>query len=178
MIDDWPNKLINKTWLKDIFGVNNNLPSLFLFPMETIQILHHNYQYKTDIELPLDLKNAPHRTLCIKKRRPQKAKFFDASKSKSGYQSLQNRMGTLFDMLMFDNYENSLNDMAIWINMKKDLGMVLSHVETQVTTRGETQAATNGVFQATMLGALPIIEILKNRRRWIFNYLCLIQCSL
>jgi len=57
--------------------------------------------------------DALHRTLFNERRRPQRAKFFDASKSKSGHQSLQNRIGPLFDMLTFDNYENNLNDMTI-----------------------------------------------------------------
>jgi len=100
--------------------------------------------------LPLDLSNALHRTLFVERRRPHRAKFFDASKSKLGYQSLQNRIGPLFDMLTFDNYENSLNDLTIRINLKKNLGMTLR--QTQATTSGENQATTSGENQATTIG--------------------------
>jgi len=103
--------------------------------------------------LPLDLNNALHITVFIERRRPQRAKLFDASKLKSGY---QNRIETLFDMLMFDNYKNSLNNMAIRINLKKDLGMILRHAETQATTSEETQAMMNRVSQVTTYGVLPM----------------------
>lgn len=106
--------------------------------------------------LPLDLNNALQRTLFAERRRPQRAKFFDASKLKSGNQSLQNRIGTLSDRLTFDNYENSLNDIPIRINLKRDLGMTLRHGETQATTIGETQAMTNGGFQARSIGLKPM----------------------
>jgi len=72
----------------------------------------------------MDLNNALHRTLFTEGRRPQKAKFFEASKSQLGYQALQNRIGTLFDMLTFNNHKNSLNDLVIRISLKRDLGMI------------------------------------------------------
>jgi len=112
-----------------------------------------NFVIKTlKYSLPVDLHNALHRTLFSERRRPQRAKFFDSSKSKIGYQAVQNRIGALFDTLNFDNYENSLTDNAIRILLKKHLGMLPGNFETQATTIGETQATTNGNVQATTNG--------------------------
>jgi len=94
----------------------------------------------------------PYTEHCLLKEEDRRElNFFDASKSKLGYQSLQNRIGPLFDMLTFDNYENSLKDLTIRINLKKNLGMTLR--QTQATTSGENQATTTGRFQATTNGA-------------------------
>jgi len=68
------------------------------------------------------------------------------------YQALQNRTGTLLDMLNFDNYQNSLNDNAIRILLKKDLGMLVGNIKTQAMTIGESQATTIGNVQATTNG--------------------------
>jgi len=38
-------------------------------------------------------------------------------------------------MLTFKFYENSLNDRAISINLKRYLGMILGYDETQATTK-------------------------------------------
>jgi len=81
-----------------------------------------NFVIKTlKYSLPVDLHNALHRTLFSERRRPQRAKFFDSSKSKIGYQAVQNRIGALFDTLNFDNFEIILTDNAIRILLKNTL---------------------------------------------------------
>jgi len=101
------------------------------------------------------------------KKKTSKSQIVWCLKFKSGY---QNRIETLFDMLMFDNYKNSLNNMAIRINLKKDLGMILRHAETQATTSEETQAMMNRVSQVTTYGVLPM-----NDGHWYFQELTMLK---
>jgi len=54
-------------------------------------------------------------------------------------------------MLTFNNNVNSLIDVAIRINLKRDLGMISRHDETQATMDGDVQATTYGVEQTMTL---------------------------
>jgi len=57
----------------------------------------------------------------------------------------------LFNTLTFNNYENSLNDIVTRISLKRDVGMIPRHYETQAKTHGDVQATTYGVVQTMTL---------------------------
>jgi len=101
-----------------------------------------NFVIKTlKYSLLVDLHNALHRTLFTERRRPQQAKFFDSSKSKIGYQALQNRIGALFDTLNFENYEISLtfwdSSLDYWRDSSHDDWRDSSHDDWKCTSHDD-----------------------------------------
>jgi len=78
--------------------------------------------------VPTDLNNALHRTLFTERRKPLRARFFDASRTKNGYQAIQNRLGGLFETLDFENYNKHISDDYVRIQVKQALGMKVNIV--------------------------------------------------
>lgn len=113
---------------------------------------------------PIVLNNALHRTLYTDGRRPNSAKFFDTSNSLFGYQAIQNRIGDLFDIFNFDNYNIILNDdklrsllkrvLSIQLNPRHGINLDEWTEPENCTNQGEsTEIIVDGV-QAPMLDLL------------------------
>jgi len=78
--------------------------------------------------VPTDLNNALHRTLFTERRKPLRARFFDSSKSRNGFQAIQNRLGRLFEILDFENYNKEISDISVRVLVKQALGMKVNTV--------------------------------------------------
>lgn len=69
-------------------------------------------------KLPVCLHSKLSTTAYHERRKPNRLLFFDKSKTKLGFQGIQNRIGDVFNQFDFDNYP-VINDDQLRINLKK-----------------------------------------------------------
>jgi len=58
------------------------------------------------------------------RRRPNKYLFYDKSQTKNGFQSIENRIATIFNDIDFD-FANEMTDDCIRISLKRSLNMIV-----------------------------------------------------
>ena len=71
---------------------------------------------------PRNLSDILQKTLYCERRKPGRLRFFDNSKTKLGFQSIDNRLTSVFAELDFDHYPH-ITDHSLRINLKKSLNL-------------------------------------------------------
>ncbi len=72
---------------------------------------------------PQNLKDILCKTLYTERRKPGRLRFYDNSKTKAGYQSIENRIAKIFAELDFDHFPY-ITDHNLRINLKESLNFI------------------------------------------------------